>query len=96
MSVFTSPGAMEFTRTLGASSAANVRVRCKRAALVALYAPIVVSTERPPIDAMFKTVPPWSCIHACHASWVHMSGAAQLTEIVLSSRGRSMSMVLPM
>ena len=36
MSVFTSPGAMAFTRTSGASSAARVRVRWSRAAFVAL------------------------------------------------------------
>ena len=45
---------------------------------------------------MFSTEPPCSCIDACHTSWDHISGPAQLTEIVLSRRGRSMSIVLPM
>jgi len=48
------------------------------------------------MDAMLSTAPPCACIDARHASWVHISGPAQFTEIVLSSRGRSMSMVLPM
>ncbi len=63
---------------------------------MALYAPMDVSTERPPIEAMLSTAPPCSRIDACQTSWVHISGPAQLTEMVLSSRGRSMSMVLPM
>ena len=36
MSVFTRPGAIAFTRTPGAISAASVRVRCSNAAFVAL------------------------------------------------------------
>ena len=95
MAVRTSPGATEFTRTEGPSSAASCDVRWITAAFVTFYQPMPGSTDMPPIDATFTTEPPCPAMWARHAAWVQKSGPSWFTCTVLADLLPSISIIGP-
>ena len=90
-SVRTRPGAIPFTRTVGASSNASCLVRCTTAALVTLYHPIIGSGPSPPIDAMLRIAPPCEESHWAHAALDQVTTLAWLISKVFCRRTSSIS-----
>src|SRR5687768_2634039 len=87
------PAVTQFTRTLGANSAAKLSVRLMRPALAAPYAAVPGEGRIPHSDEMLTIDPPasWSCITSL-ARWVTSSGEIRLRVMMaLENRGEAVA-----